>query len=176
MFSISVFALRGLWQREYLVDKTAWWTGTNVKMKIQHSVSLIISETGMVLQDKLGQVVDEINLVPEISKFVPFRRNFFCSLRPRITDASKPLKALCHTFYGQRLLFWVNGLIQLGHSLSGQPEMWPCPAIDHCGFSLQFLYTKYAQLVTPPAPISLNFFFFSLGFLYFWSYKWNVRS
>lgn len=119
----------------------------------------------MVLQDNLGQVVDEIYLVPELSTFFPFRRNF-CSLCPRLTGSSKPLKALSHSFYGQRLLFWVNGLIQLGHFLSAQPEMWLCPGIDHCGFSLQFLYPKYAQMVTPPAPISLHCFFF-IGFSLF---------
>lgn len=108
---MSVFVLCGLWQREYLVDKTAWWTEQTWQWKYNTGFNWLFAGTGTVLQDKLEQVVrvDEIDLALECNNFFPFRRNFFCFICPRLTDPSKPLKALCHTFYGQWLLFWVNG-------------------------------------------------------------------
>lgn len=137
------------------------------KWKYNAGFNWLFAETGTTLQDELEQVVrvDEINLVPELSNFFPFRRNFFCSLCLRLTDPSKPLKALCYTFYGQRLLFW---MASAGIALPAQPEMWLCPGlasgVDNCGPSLQFFHPKYAQLVTPPVPISFHCFFAGFSF------------
>lgn len=142
------------------------------KWKYNTGFNWLFAETGMVLQDKLEQVVrvDEINLVPELSNFFPFRRNFFCPFCPRLIDPSKPLKALCHTFYGQRLLFWVNGLSWDSPDSSARDVALPWPSPWHWSlwpFSA-VSSPKIAQLVTPPVPISFHCFFCWVFFFFFW--------
>lgn len=138
MFSV-IYLDYGLWQREYSVDKTPWWTGTNVKMKIQHWVSLIIC------WDRHG-----------FARWAWTSAN--CSIQeklllplPQLPDPPKPPKALCHTFSGQSLLFCMNGL-----SWDTPCQLTQGCGIDHPGPSLRFLHPKYAQLVTPPAPVPFH--------------------
>lgn len=138
------------------------------KWKYNTGFNWLFAETGMVLQDNLEQVVrvDEINLVPRLSKFFLFKRN----LLP-LPQAHRSFKAFKNTLphiLWPKITF-LSEWPQLGHRLPAQPEIWLCPGwspgTDHCGLFLQFLHPKYSQLVTPPVLISfywVSFIEFSL--------------